>query len=136
MRYKAEPGWQKGMYALTDQFFLTRLGPEITTSAKAYCPVFFGQNSTAGETSYQIALSLGTPMPGGALRDSIEYHLRMHTLIVRATGNESSDNGGPRYYAYWVETGHRIVVFGHDTGRTKEPQPFLRPALYQTRGAF
>lgn len=136
MRYQPYDDWRAGIDAMTDEFFLTRLGPAITTSAKAYCPVFFGQNSTAGDTSFEIATSLGTPMPGGALRDSIEYHLRFHTLIVRATGTEDAGNGDPRYYAYWVETGHRIVVFGYDTGRTKEPQPFLRPALYQVRVAL
>jgi hypothetical protein len=129
MRYEPSDGWQAGVYALTDQLFLTRLGPEISESAKRYCPVFFGQNSTATEVSRAIAESLGTPMPGGDLRDSIEFHLRVHTLIVRATG--SSD----RSYAYWVETGHRIVVFSYDTGRTKAPQPFLRPALFTVRGA-
>ena len=45
---------------------------------RVYCPVFFGQNSTAGEVSLQIAQSLGTPIPGGSLRDSIEFHLNGH----------------------------------------------------------
>lgn len=129
MKTTPSPGWLEKLYACTDQLFMTRLGPEITASAKAYCPVFFGQNSTAGETSYQLALSLGTPMPGGALRDSIEFHLAFHSLIVSATGSNE------RTYAAYVELGHRVVVFGHDTGRRKEPQPFLRPALYQIRGA-
>lgn len=133
MRFEPFDGARAGLDARMDQFFMTRLGPEITASAKAYCPVFFGQNSTAGETSYQIALSLGTPMPGGALRDSIEYYLRIHTLIIKASGDPNGTEGPPKNYAYWVETGHRIVVFGYDTGRTKPPSPFLRPALYQTR---
>ena len=127
MRYVPSDGWQAGVYALTDNLFLTRLGPEISGAAKRYCPVFFGQNSTATEVSRAIAESLGTPIPGGGLRDSIEFHLRIHTLIVRATG------GDGRAYAYWVETGHRVILFGYDTGRTKAPQSFLRVALYQTR---
>ena len=129
MRYEPYSGWQAGVYAMTDRLFLTTLGPEISEAAKRYCPVFFGQNSTATEVSRAIAESLGTPIPGGGLRDSIEFHLRLHTLIVRATG------GDGRAYAYWVETGHRIIVFGYDTGRTKPPQPFLRPALLTVRGA-
>ena len=68
-------------------------------------------------------------MPGGSLRDSIEFHLDGHDLIVAATGSDE------RTYAYWVETGHDIVVFGHRTGRHKEAQPFLRPALYAVRSA-
>ena len=122
-----DPDWLAKIYAYTDQFFEDRLGPDIRDDAKRYCPVFFGDNSTAGETSYQIALSLGTPMPGGALRDSIEDHLNGHTLIVAATGNDE------RSYAAYVELGHRIVVFGHDTGREKPESPFMRPALYQVR---
>jgi hypothetical protein len=46
---------------------------------------------------------------------------------VRATGN------GERSYAVFVELGHRIVVFRYNTGRSKEAQPFLRPALYTVR---
>jgi hypothetical protein len=127
MRYVPNPDWREGLYALTDELFLTRLGPEISSDAKRYCPVFFGENSTAGDVSYQIAVSLGTPMPGGALRDSIEFHLRGHVLIVRATG------GNGRFYAVYVELGHHIVVFGYRTGGFKGPQSFLRRALYQTR---
>ena len=127
MRYKANPDWLASVLALTDQMFLTRLGPEISTDAKRYCPVFFGDNSTAGPVSYAIALSLGTPMPGGALRDSIDFGLLAHILIVWATG------GDGRAYAAYVELGHQIVVFGYRTGRSKGPQSFLRKALYQTR---
>ena len=126
MRYVPSDGWQAGVYALTDRLFLTRLGPEISGAAKRYVPVFGGQNSTATAVSLAMA---GPDYQPGALRDSIEFHLRVHTLIVRATG--SSD----RAYAYFVETGHRIVVYGHDTGRFKAASPFLRPALYQIRGA-
>jgi sorbitol-specific phosphotransferase system component IIA len=124
-----DPDWLEKLYAYTDKFFIDRLGPEIRDDAKAKCPVFFGDNSTAGETSYQIALSLGTPMPGGALRDSIEDHLNGHTLIVAATGNDE------RSYAYFVEEGHQVWVFGRDMGYKKPPQPFLRPALWQVRTA-
>ncbi len=122
--------WLAQVYLATDRLFLTRLGPEISTSAKAYCPVFFGQNSTAGETSRQIAQSLGTPMPGGSLRDSIRFFLWVHSLIVQATGSDS------RSYAYYVETGHQVYVFGKRMGYRKEAQPFLRPALYQVRGGY
>ena len=121
--------WQAQVYLATDRLFLTRLGPEISTSAKEHCPVFFGQNSTAGETSRQIAERLGTPMPGGSLRDSIRFFLWVHSLIVMATGSDE------RYYAAWVELGHSVVVFGRRMGYRKEAQPFLRPALYQVRRA-
>jgi hypothetical protein len=32
-------------------------------------------------------------------------------------------------YALYVEMGHRIVAWGHETGKFKAPDPFLRPAL-------
>ena len=121
------PDWLEDVYLATDRLFERTLGPEISEDAKDLCPVFFGQNSTAGEVSFQIATSLGTPMPGGSLRDSIEFHLNGHILIVAATGSDE------RSYAYYVETGHMIVVFGYRTGGHKEAQPFLRPALYQVR---
>ncbi len=122
------PDWLEDVYLATDRLFLTRLGPEISTAAKSYCPVFFGQHSTAGETSRQIAQSLGTPIPGGALRDSIRFFLSAaHALIVMATGSDE------RSYAYWVETGHSVVVFGRRMGYRKGPSPFLRPALFTVR---
>jgi hypothetical protein len=124
------PGWQENLLAATDVLFENTLGPEISEDAKSYCPVFFGENSTAGEVSLQIATSLGTPMPGGSLRDSVEFHLLGHNLIVAATGD------GERSYAVYVEMGHAVVVFRHDMGWRKDGQPFLRPALYTVRGTY
>jgi hypothetical protein len=120
------PDWLEGVYLATDRLFLTRLGPEISTSAKAYCPVFGGANSTATATSLAAA---GDDYEPGALCDSIEFHLRVHSLIVSATGSDE------RSYAAYVELGHRVVAWGHDMGYSKGPQPFLRPALYSVRSA-
>lgn len=129
MRVAMSTNWLADVNIATDQLFLTRLGPQISTSAKAYCPVFGGQNSTATAVSFAIAASLGTPIPGGSLRDSIRFFLWAHSLIVMATGSDS------RSYAYYVETGHQVVVFGRNMGYKKGPQPFLRPALYTVRSA-
>jgi hypothetical protein len=126
---KVNPDWPEYVYAATDRLFLTNLGPQISTAAKSYCPVFGGENSTATATSLAIAASLGTPVPGGSLRDSIRFFLWLHKLIVMATGSDE------RSYAAYVELGHSIVVFGHRTGRHKGPQAFLRPALYTVRSA-
>lgn len=122
------PGWQEDVYASTDVLFEDELGPAISDDARSLCPVFGGDNSTATAVSLAIAASLGNEEPG-ALRDSIRFFLWGHTLIVMATGSDE------RTFAYFVETGHRIVVFGYDTGREKAPSPFLRPALYQQRAA-
>lgn len=91
-----------------DAFGESRLGPDIAKDAKRYCPV---------ET--------------GALRDSIESHLEEHDVIVSATGGADG-----RVYAVYLELGHR--VYHPSTGITGPevvpPEPFLRPALYQSRG--
>jgi hypothetical protein len=130
MQFRIAPGWLDEVYARTDVLFLTRLGPEITADAKALCPVFGGENSTATAVSFAIAASLNDEdYEPGALRDSIHPFLQGHSLIVIATGS------GDRAYAAAVELGHRIVVFRYDTGRRKGPSPFLRPALYQLRAA-
>lgn len=38
-------------------------------------------------------------------------------------------------YAPFVEFGHRIVAFGHDTGRVKEGTYMLRDAVEESRGS-
>lgn len=106
MRIEFDPAWQSHVYAATDALFRGRLGPAIRDDAKRYCPKL-----------------------SGTLADSIEDHLDGHTLVVSATGSDE------RYYAAYVELGHRIVAWGHKTGRVQPPSPYLRPALYQERAA-
>jgi hypothetical protein len=71
------------------------------------------------------------PKRSGSLAGSVEHHMEGDDLIVSATGG---DDG--RTYAAYVELGHR--VFHPSTGVTGpevvQPEPFLRPALYQERG--
>lgn len=127
MDVRMNADWQARVYAATDRLFLTRLGPEISTAAKAYCPVMGGQNSTAKASTIAAAERAGyTP---GALRDSIRFFLQLHSLIVMATGSDS------RSYAAYVELGHRVVAWGKPMGYSKPPQPYLRPALYSVRSA-
>jgi hypothetical protein len=121
-RIEMEPGWEEQVLAAVDDMFMSSLGPQITASAKAYCPVFGGENSTASEESLA-----GPDAQPGALRDSVKFEVTRHELVVSATGSEE------RQYAAYVELGHRVVAWGHDTGTAKGPQPFLRPALYQER---
>ena len=145
--------WLEEVYSATDRLFTNTLGPDISNDARDLCPVFGGQNSTASEASIAAAIGgdrnrainrtinyetgletvkitgTGDNYTPGALLESIEFHLNGHNLIVSANGSPE------RSYAYWVETGHMIVAWGHHTGRHKEAQPFLRPALYQVRTA-
>lgn len=104
MKIVMDPGAQAHLDAATDDLFRDKLGPAIRDDAKRYAP-----------------------KDTGALADSIESHLEGHDLIVSATGSEE------RYYAAYVELGHRIVAWGVKTGRVQPPRPYLRPALYQDR---
>lgn len=99
-----ESGWQDHILAATDELFGQHLGPQIADDAKRYAPVRTGK-----------------------LRDSIGHHLEGHSLIVEATAP----------YSAYVELGHRIAHGPQmrEVGpNVAHPEPFLRPALYQTRG--
>lgn len=67
---------------------------------------------------------VAAPVLTGALRESIEHEVDGDTLRV----------GSNLHYAAPVEEGHRIVAWGHETGKFQPPQPYLRPALYRRRG--
>ena len=119
--------WLENILSATDRLFEDVLGPAIADDARDLCPVFGGENSTATPGSLAIGARMGRDIPGGALRDSVEHHLDGHNLIVSATGSDE------RSYAYFVETGHMVVVFGHPTGGHKPASPFIRPAVYRVR---
>jgi hypothetical protein len=100
--------WLDNVLSANDHLFTGTLGPRISDAAKGYCPVRTGD-----------------------LRDSIEDTVEDHTLYVSATGSDR------RWYATFVELGHRVF---HPSTRIVGPEevpaePFLRPALYQVRGA-
>jgi hypothetical protein len=99
--------WEAQVMAAWDEFAGSRLGPDIARDAKRYCPE-----------------------DTGSLKDSIENHLEQHDLIVSATGG-----AGGRVYAAYVELGHRVAhpSTGIVGPEVVPPEPFLRPALFQTR---
>jgi len=121
------PGWLEEILASCDVLLETTIGPMIWADARRYCPVMGGANSTASSDSL-AADQEGGESPG-SLRDSIEFHMDGHSLIVSASG------GNGRDYAAYVELGHHIVAWGYSTGRSEKPEPFLRPALYTVRAA-
>ena len=100
------PDWREQLAAAVDELFTTKLGPAIREDAYRYCPKRTGD-----------------------LANSIEDHLDGHTLIVSATGSDE------RSYAAYVEWSHRIVAGSPRavTDRKTHSEPFLRPALFQTR---
>jgi hypothetical protein len=126
VRLVMDPDWLENVYLATDRLLETRLGPDIAEDARAYCPVFGGQNSTAKASSLAAA---GDDYEPGSLLESIEFHLNGHVLIVSATGSDE------RSYAYFVECGHWVVAWGKPMGYRKGPQPFLRPALFSVRSS-
>ncbi|MCX4750902.1 HK97 gp10 family phage protein [Kitasatospora sp. NBC_01287] len=122
-RVDIDDSWHAEVSAAVEAFLTDRLGPDIVSDAKRYCP----------ERT-------------GALQESIEHHLEDGDLIVSATGG---DDG--RTYAAYVELGTRPHVIlprdrralfwpgaGHPVGKVDHPgtrpQPFLRPALFKERG--
>ena len=107
-RVELDEGWEGQVDAAVHSLLADRLGPDIAADAKRYAP-----------------------KRTGSLADSVEHHMNGDTLIVSATGSDE------REYAAYVELGHR--VFHPSTGITGpevvQPEPFLRPALYQERGS-
>lgn len=74
-------------------------------------------------TGIEADAKAACPVRTGRLRDSIGHEVDGDTVRV----------GSDLDYAGYVEEGHRIVAWGHDTGRFEPPNPFLRPALYKPR---
>lgn len=121
-RSEIDKSWRENVGQAMDEFFAERLGPDIAGDARRYCPKRTGD-----------------------LADSIEHHLEGGNLIVSATGSDEDS------YAVYVEMGtrpHEIrprdkqALFwpgaAHPVGKVHhpgtQPEPFLRPALYQERG--
>ena len=106
-RVELETGWEGDVDGAVHEMLDTRLGPAITDDVRRYAP-----------------------KRTGALAESIEQHMEGENLIVSATGSDE------REYAAYVELGRR--VYHPSTGITGlevvQPEPFLRPALYQERG--
>ena len=106
-RVELESGWEAEVDAAVHEMLDERLGPAIAGDAARYAP-----------------------KRTGALAESVEHHMEGQTLIVSAKGSDE------REYAAYVELGHRVF---HPSTRITgpevvQPEPFLRPALYQERG--
>lgn len=115
--------WEGEVTAALEKLFAERLGPAIADDARRYCP-----------------------KDTGALAESIEFHLEGLKLIVSATGGRDGKTyaayvelgTGPhviypkdKQALYWKGAAHPVGKVNHPGSR---PRPFLRPALYKTRG--
>lgn len=131
-RVVIDDGWEAAVLAATDAFFLDRLGPDIVTDARRYCPRSGRTQAreAAGQLRYHDTYRREEDDSPGSLAESIRDYLEEHNLIVEATGNDERD------YAAYVELGHRVFhPSTHITGpEVVAPESFLRPALYQQRG--
>ena len=99
--------------ALVDHMLDTKLGPMMRDEVIKNCPV-----------------------DTGALAASTDYHVEDHKLYVTAIGDESREAENRRYYASWVDLGHRIFIFGHDSGKVQPPTFYMRRALYRHYPGF
>jgi hypothetical protein len=99
-----DSGWIQYLREKIDQFFDERLGPDVAGTATVLCPKRTGD-----------------------LAKSIEYSVSDAVLTISATGSDE------RWYAAYLELGHRLVAWGRQTDEFVAPRPFLRPALYQFR---
>lgn len=114
-RFEFDADAMENILRAVDKAFETKLGPQMEAEVKK-----------------------NTPIDTGALIDSVKYSVDRteHTLIVQAYGDEERAAENRKYYAAWVDLGHRIIAWGHDTGRVQPPTAFMRRALYRRYGGF
>lgn len=114
-RFDFDDGAMEEILSRVDDMFEDNLGPEI-----------------------KAQVMRNTPIDTGALVSTtyMEVDRDTHTLNVGALGDESREGENRKYYAAWVDLGHRIFVYGHDTGRVKAPTAYMRRALYRRYAGF
>lgn len=107
---------QDNINTLIDHMLGEKLGPMMVAEVVRNCPKDTGK--LAESTDMQVD------------RDK-------HVLYITATGDETREGGEKRkYYAAWVDLGHRIIAWGNDTGKTKAPTAYMRKALYRKYPGF
>lgn len=109
MRIDFNDDVQDRLDALVDDLFHTRLGPMMVAEVIRNCP-----------------------KDTGKLASTTDFTVEDRTLYITATGDEERMGGENRkYYAAWVDLGHRIIAWGHDTGKVQPPTAYMRRALYR-----
>lgn len=152
-RVEIDGGWEPEVDAAMADLFETKLGPDIADSARRYCPVKTGALKASIEHHLNDGNLIVSATGGGEDSNGNLYvSQRPGRLSERSAGithpgpgrNVGSlvtrqvhhVNEGGRVYAAWVELGHRVAhpSTGIVGPEVVPPHPFLRPALYQTRG--
>lgn len=115
MDFQMDPDAMAKLYALADDTLETKLGPMV-----------------------EAEVVRNTPVDLGKLRDSVtsDVDRTRHVLTVSAYGDEERRAENRKYYAAWVDLGHRLIAWGHDTGRVIKPTAFMRKALYRRYPGF
>ena len=114
MRIELDHDAMEHIYELTDNMFEEKLGPMMEAQVKRNAP------KDSGALAASVSMDV----------DRIE-----HKLYIQAYGDESRPEGR-KYYAAYVDLGHRIVAWGNDTGEVKPPTAFMRRALYRRYAGF
>lgn len=79
-----------------------------------------------------------TPKDTGKLAESVEMTVDRdeHVLYIQAYGDDLREAENRKYYAAWVDLGHRLIAWGNDTGEVIAPTSFMRKALYRRYPGF
>lgn len=77
----------------------------------------------------KAAVEAETPVDTGALRASTDTHVIDMPGQAVLEARQTAENESGQYYAHWVFTQHRIVAWGHDTGRLSTPNEYPQRAL-------
>lgn len=114
MRVEFDAGASEKLAALVDHA-LDRLGPMVADEVRR-----------------------NTPRDTGALVESVEdiVDRGAHKLYIQAYGDDLREADNRKYYAAYVDLGHRLIAWGHDTGRVIAPTAFMRRALYRRYPGF
>ena len=106
---------------------LRAAGKVVAKRAKELCP----RSSQTGTREGWSKQTAGSRTGAKPLAETIGEVVRKYDTVSVAIV-------GPQYPAgalgHLVEYGHKLVVYGHPTGRRVPPRPFMRPAVDETKG--
>lgn len=79
------------------------------------------------------AMEQETPVDTGALKDSTKATVFFPSGETLLEEHQDAQSKGGLYYGQFVIHGHRIVAWGHDTGRMQPPNDYPERALEMIR---
>ena len=106
---------------------LRAAGKVVAKRAKELCP----RSSKTGTREGWSKQTAGSRTGTKPLAETIGVVVRKYDTVSVAVVGPQHPAGA---LGHLVEYGHRMVVYGHDTGRRVQPKPFMRPAADETKG--